>query len=263
MPSDPFTSDIVPRRRRAALVGALALLAAGLMPVRVSASDASQAAILGLGALAVVSGLPPLLRWRSDRRDATLRRRVTEMSDRELEGAAWSWLWSGDRFVPDTVRMHMRARLNRLYRDSDAGERRALLRALVTQLQSQASSPVHRIRVWTLNVGSGLIAVGFIGIWTLLYLLIWGIDTGAFGGLEDRAGRAQIGEFVYLAINGAVASVPADIPAQSQVAHMAIATEFVFGALLLANFAAPLIAELRGAERRPGRTPRAHRAPGT
>jgi hypothetical protein len=73
-------------------------------------------------------------------------------------------------------------------------------------------------------------------------LLVWSLDINAFGGLGERA---PVGNFVYLAINGAVANVPADIPANSQIAHMTVAAEFLTGAVLIGSLVSLLFERLR------------------
>jgi hypothetical protein len=189
-------------RWRASLAGAGFLLAVGLGPFEVSHSAAAGVALAGL---ALLVALTYLVRWFP----RALRERRPESDWTPIQGM-WPFDSVGDlhSFLSDAVGQTLRA------------------------------------------IGPALLAVAFIVGWTLVLMLLWAADpaacsldlaepcAGAFRGLGERAAP---GDFIYLAVNGAVASTPPDLVPTSRVAHMALAVEFCSGAVLIGAYALALV----------------------
>lgn len=69
----------------------------------------------------------------------------------------------------------------------------------------------------------------------LTYLLLWGLDSGAFAGVGQEA---QLGDFMNLAGHAAFFNLPGDIDPESRVARGLVGAEFVLSAVLLGSYAA-------------------------
>jgi hypothetical protein len=92
------------------------------------------------------------------------------------------------------------------------------------------------------RVTAPALAWSFLAFWTLVFLLIWSLDStacpadptkschGSFLGLGTGP---HIRDFLYMAVNGVVANIPPDAIAHSRLAHLAVTLEMITAATLL------------------------------
>lgn len=233
--ADSAARSIHRTRRRLALGGGLLLLVAGLIPARVSANGGL---VVAVGTLIALTAAVPVVRLIHSY-GALRRPKLADLDSLSDDELCWEALTALDGAIPAASLGRDFLTVNLL--ETKVPEERERLKTFIVRARDLRATG-GQVRRLLRAGGPALVAVAFIGCWAAVFMAIWAADQHAFGGLGKHA---QVGEFVYLAINAAVANVPADLPANSQVAHMAVATEFVLGALLLANFASLLITDAR------------------
>lgn len=180
-------------------------------------------------------------RWVAN--DASSVRRFFEGEVEELDD--WvdriSARWNA-RFPSEDEREHQLEALRTRASNLTAEERDALVLEYATGLMpwvmplslSSWMAVGARLRL----AGPALLAVGFVIAWTLGFMGLWAATPTA---LKDIGSAAHIGDFIYLAVSGAVGNVPPDITPTSQAAHMLVASEFASGAVLIGAYATAVI----------------------
>jgi hypothetical protein len=92
------------------------------------------------------------------------------------------------------------------------------------------------------GIGPVLLALGFLLFWIAVYAAVWFFDptecsgsicSGAFLGLDEEP---LFGDFVYMAVSGVVGNTPPGIVPATSVAKMVSATHFLSAALLLGAY---------------------------
>ena len=116
-----------------------------------------------------------------------------------------------------------------------------------------ALDEAHNMTVLARTLIAVIGTVLFLVVWTSAFILTWSMSpapcvlgaaecAGSFQGLPARP---MLGDFIYLALNAAVANMPADIIARSQVAHTIFAATFISGVLIVGLYLVPAVSNLQ------------------